>query len=52
MHVVVVDGGHLHFLQGAHTTLGIHDEDVDIFLAAHAVNRSASRIAAGRAENV
>ena len=52
MHVGVRHCGHLQFLQAADPALGIHDEDVDARLAAHAGDGRAAGVAAGGAQNV
>lgn len=36
--VVIQNGSHLGFLDGAHTALGVEDEDGDILLASQAVD--------------
>lgn len=49
--VLVQDGRHLRFLDGADAALGVEDEDGDILLAAQAVDGSRSGVTTGSADN-
>ena len=44
--------GHLQFLDRRDLAVGVEDEDVDVLLAAHAVDRRAAGVAAGGADDV
>ena len=46
VHVLVQDGGHLGLLNRAHTTLGVQDEDGDIFFPTQAVYGGGACVAA------
>ena len=50
--VVVEDGRHLPFLEGADAALGVHDEDADAVLAADAGDGGGAGIAAGGGEDI
>ena len=50
--VVFYDGGHLHFLQTTGASQGIHHKYTNALSTAHACDRSATRITAGRTEDI
>ena len=52
MDIFIRHGGHLQFLDGADASIRIKDENMDAGLSSHAVNGSASSVAAGGADDI
>ena len=51
VNIGVEDSGHLEFLDGAHTALGVEHKDRDVLLAPETVNGGRASVTAGRSHN-